>query len=78
MPMEPKKKLNVKTAALGAVGALVLAGAIALVSNAERVCAAVENPIGRAICQTVVETAQQARDDEQLPEHESFDGGDGL
>lgn len=54
-------KVNTKTAALGAVGALVLAGLIALVANAQRVCATVVNPTGRAICETIVETAKESR-----------------
>jgi hypothetical protein len=43
-----------------------------------RVCAEVRTPSAGRSARPIVETAQQARDDEQLPEHESFDGGDGL
>lgn len=57
-----------KQSAVGAVVALILLLLLALIANAGRVCATVQNPMGRAICDTVVQTAQQKqkeRDDEK-------------
>lgn len=82
MPMEPKKpKLSRKHAAIGVVVAAVAGVVIAVVANAGRVCAQMQNPIGRAVCETLVETAQDAQGEPtKLPDGGVLDeaGANGL